>query len=628
MKRTGTLLLLAFILYSFSVSRSGATIYHSNGSAASVRALHNSAHDGDTITLPVGTFTWTTGVTISKAITLEGAGIGSTIIMDNVQGPQLIDWRLRAGFTSRLTGIELQDGGRQSAPNGVIAISGSNTDGSAFRWDNCKWNDLRGVAIFETVIGVIDHVQFVFGRVNTALFIYDSHWNGGGYGDGSWAAPTGFGSSQSLFIEDCTVTQNLPNFVLQFTDGYGGARFVVRHCTLNNVLIGNHGTESSGRIRGTRAMEVYNNTYTGTNINRFVGGSRSGGVLFHDNNISGFWNPPLFLLSNYRTHYPFSPWGGADGTSVWDVNAPNAFFTRTAASDSSGTTVTVSGSPNWTTNQWVGYSIRRTTNICNVNSITSGLILSNTANTITYTSNGGYSTPSLAFCAGDTLEIRKVIQCLDGIGRARGSLISGDPPVRPARWNDQVTEPCYSWNNFSGATHVNFSPTDPSVRAGEHFFNDTPMPGYTSYVYPHPLTTSLNQATLGNISTRGFVQTGDNVMVGGFIIQGTEPKTVIMRAIGPSLTPFGIPNALADPTLELHDGTGALIASNYNWQTTHIGGIITANQVSAIQNSGYAPSQASESAIVATLPPGNYTAIVSGVNNTTGVALVDVYDLQ
>jgi hypothetical protein len=135
---------------------------------------------------------------------------------------------------------------------------------------------------------------------------------------------------------------------------------------------------------------------------------------------------------------------------------------------------------------------------------------------------------------------------------------------------------------------------------------------------------------LGNISTRGFVQTGNNVMIGGFIIQGAGPKTVIMRAIGPELAapPFNIPNALADPTLELHDGTGTLIASNDNWQTTVIGGIITANQVSAIQNSGHAPTQASESAIIATLQPGNYTAIVRGVNNTTGVALVEVYDLQ
>jgi hypothetical protein len=117
-------------------------------------------------------------------------------------------------------------------------------------------------------------------------------------------------------------------------------------------------------------------------------------------------------------------------------------------------------------------------------------------------------------------------------------------------------------------------------------------------------------------------------MIGGFIIEGTEPKTVIVRAIGPELTPFGVPNALADPALGLHNSTGALIASNNNWQTTVIGGIVTSSQVSAIQNSGHVPTQPSESAIMATLQPGNYTAMVRGVNNTTGVALVEVYDLQ
>ena len=85
---------------------------------------------------------------------------------------------------------------------------------------------------------------------------------------------------------------------------------------------------------------------------------------------------------------------------------------------------------------------------------------------------------------------------------------------------------------------------------------------------------------------------------------------------------------MADPTLELHNGAGALIASNDNWQTTQIGGIIGGDQVSTIQNSGHAPAQPSESAIIATLQPGNYTAIVRGVNNTTGNALVEVYDLQ
>jgi len=133
---------------------------------------------------------------------------------------------------------------------------------------------------------------------------------------------------------------------------------------------------------------------------------------------------------------------------------------------------------------------------------------------------------------------------------------------------------------------------------------------------------------LGNISTRAFVQTGDNVMIGGFMIQGTEPKRVIIRAIGPELTQYGVPDALANPTLELHDGTGALIASNDNWWHTIIGGIITSDQRSDIRNSGYVPGDGKESAIIAELPASNYTAIVRGVNNTMGVALVEVYDLN
>ena len=139
---------------------------------------------------------------------------------------------------------------------------------------------------------------------------------------------------------------------------------------------------------------------------------------------------------------------------------------------------------------------------------------------------------------------------------------------------------------------------------------------------------AVAQTNIGNISTRSFVQTGEHVMIGGFIVQGSGLKRVIIRAIGPELTPFGIPDALANPRLELHNRTGALIASNDDWQTTIPGGIITSNQVSGIQNSGYAPTAASESAIIANLQPGNYTAIVRGVNNTTGVALVEVYDLN
>ena len=119
-------------------------------------------------------------------------------------------------------------------------------------------------------------------------------------------------------------------------------------------------------------------------------------------------------------------------------------------------------------------------------------------------------------------------------------------------------------------------------------------------------------------------------MIGGFIVQGTGTKSVIIRAIGPELglPPYNIPNALANPTLELHNAAGELLGSNDNWHATVIGGIITQDQVQDIQNSGHAPTVASESAIIANLAPGNYTAIVRGVNNTTGVALVEVYDLN
>ena len=176
-----------------------------------------------------------------------------------------------------------------------------------------------------------------------------------------------------------------------------------------------------------------------------------------------------------------------------------------------------------------------------------------------------------------------------------------------------------------------YAPTDPYESAS---IADLPVGNYTAIVRGVNNLTGvalvevydLNpeaRSILGGVSTRGFVQTGGNVMIGGFTIPGTQPKGVILRAIGPELSKYGIPNTLADPTLELYDSTGALIASNDNWQHTAIGGIIAADQVRDILNSGLAPGDRNDSVIKATLVPGNYTAIVRGVNNTTGVALLE-----
>jgi hypothetical protein len=122
-----------------------------------------------------------------------------------------------------------------------------------------------------------------------------------------------------------------------------------------------------------------------------------------------------------------------------------------------------------------------------------------------------------------------------------------------------------------------------------------------------------------NLSTRMLVQTGDNVGIGGFIITGSTTKRVIIRAIGPSLAGFGVPNALADPVLELHGPSAFVTITNNNWRDT---------QENEIQATGIPPADNLESAIVTTLVPGPYTAIVRGNGSASGVGLVEVYDLN
>ncbi|MBA3882272.1 MAG: hypothetical protein H0X73_06025 [Chthoniobacterales bacterium] len=115
------------------------------------------------------------------------------------------------------------------------------------------------------------------------------------------------------------------------------------------------------------------------------------------------------------------------------------------------------------------------------------------------------------------------------------------------------------------------------------------------------------------------MQTGDDVMIGGFILGGSKSRTLIARAISPSLLGPNVNNPLPDPILELHNGSGTIVASNDDWRSTH---------EQKIQDSGLAPQNDKESAILATVAPGAYTAIVRGVQKGTGVALVEVYQLK
>ena len=122
------------------------------------------------------------------------------------------------------------------------------------------------------------------------------------------------------------------------------------------------------------------------------------------------------------------------------------------------------------------------------------------------------------------------------------------------------------------------------------------------------------------MSTRGSAGTGDNVLISGFIIGDVDSATVVVRALGPSLASYGVSGVLSDPTLDIYDSTGTLIASNDNWQDN-------INSID-VQKNGLAPPNEVESALVLHLPAGAYTAIVHGADGGTGVALAEVYTIQ
>jgi hypothetical protein len=127
-------------------------------------------------------------------------------------------------------------------------------------------------------------------------------------------------------------------------------------------------------------------------------------------------------------------------------------------------------------------------------------------------------------------------------------------------------------------------------------------------------------SALTNVSTRGFVGTDQNVMIGGFITEGGNGSTeVVVRGLGPTLTQFGVSGALADPVVTLVDQNGMVVKTNDNWRNT---------QQAAIQATGLAPPDDLESAMVVTVATGRYTAILSGQNGGTGIGLVEVYKLR
>jgi hypothetical protein len=229
---------------------------------------------------------------------------------------------------------------------------------------------------------------------------------------------------------------------------------------------------------------------------------------------------------------------------------------------------------------------------------------------------------------------RKLI--IRGIGpslQANGSRLPGalqDPTLELHDATGQVVISNDNWGNGAQANDIRASgvaPTDPRESAILQTLN----PGaYTAILRGVNNSTGIGlvdfydisakyNSTLADISSRGVVGTGDNALIGGFIVQGVAAQRVIIRAIGPDLAQAGVAGALSDPVLELHDKNGAIVATNDNWSSDH---------KAEIEATGLAPQDERDAAIVATLPSSNYTAVIRGAANATGVALVEAYALK
>ena len=268
-KRTGTLL-LALFLGVFLAWYCEASVYVSDGSAQNVQYVHdNLAVDGDTITLPVGTFSWTSSVTITKTITLQGAGTFVTgggdqsVIIDNYAANQpLIRFTL-----GRITGLTVQSGTGSLKDGGTINVSGAPGN---VRIDHCHLlattnANYKMIAFWGGIRGVLDHCILDFTGLN-ALYFYNGRKGAGDIaGNLEWSLPTAFGSSDYFFIEDNIIngTATGGTYNTRIFDGFTAAKVVARFNTLSQSCIGEtHATGHSPDDRGLRSQEIYGNTVT------------------------------------------------------------------------------------------------------------------------------------------------------------------------------------------------------------------------------------------------------------------------------------------------------------------------------------------------------------------------------
>ena len=519
----------------------GGTIYAGSASIIDVKTAVDRAVDGDRVIVPAGQASWTSTLTITKGITIQGqttvAGAGTsgpnggasptvvdgTIILDDVpivnDNAKLFDVNLTQNQTFRLTGITFRHGARTKAPsnNGVVTIRGAvhgATGTGSVRIDHCLFDLLYQNSIVLSgwiTNSVVDHcVGNYWHNIFTAKVANGNGWNGGdAFGSSSYADAPYLGSEKFVFFEDCTINNTTNTQTCGNIDSYGGARYVVRHCYFNGTAPNTHGTETGGKLRGTRLHEWYQNTYHYSFGGGQPGLMRAGTGISWGNAVTGNGNNAGNALTAERLNFPFLNWGdappnvAANGANGWDMNvtesdgvthvdghAPHLFASGTHNGSNDSATL-VDTKANWRPNQWAGYSLTNITRGPRGLSSTAGQnygswIISNTATEITFNRGStAAGAPPMHFDTGDGYAIRKVLVAMDQPGRGQcmdviaytqqGNAYNATTGIKSHL--RQKYEPLYSWlNTFNGAPMRGptgyYKGPQPTVLPNREYYNE------------------------------------------------------------------------------------------------------------------------------------------------------------